>query len=96
VGNVLDIESPAAGGLVVYAFRAHNMWIGPLCILLVHAAYPEGGHYLDLRDFFDKYVNFFLDFSVSLGHVVPVVVEDGEDVFTELLDNGQGSVDLSK
>jgi hypothetical protein len=55
----------------------------------------KSGHCLDLREhIFDKYVNLFLDFSVSPSHVVPVIVDDFEDAVTGWLVNGQGSVDL--
>jgi hypothetical protein len=44
----------------------------------------------------EKRVNFFLNFSVSLCHVVPDILETGEDIVTCWVDNDQHSVDLSK
>jgi hypothetical protein len=49
-----------------------------------------------VRTCFDKHVNLFFSFAVSLYHIFTVIVDAGEDVFTGWLANGQGSLDLSK
>jgi hypothetical protein len=46
VGNVLDVEGPSGGGLMVYADGEQKVGIGPLWILLVHFAQPDAGHFL--------------------------------------------------